>query len=215
MCRIRLLVLAALVGSALFAADATPIGGDDIALPLGNGNIVIRHIRVDGLELLIQIRNATSYPLQPLKLQFDIGGTCNNQPRQWTVPFTTSLRASAYTDTKVNLDGNVDECAPETIKASLVDLKKQLDAINAKRDADLARRERLAAEEKRKQAEAETRYVKAKAEDEAKAIEERRRIRVACSTIYHRTADKKIRDLTVREEQQVRACQALGLYPPQ
>jgi hypothetical protein len=42
-----------------------------------------------------------------------------------------------------------------------------------------------------------------------------RNIRAACSAIYKNTSDKKIRDLTVKEEQQVRNCQALGLYPPQ
>jgi len=52
---------------------------------------------------------------------------------------------------------------------------------------------------------------KRKAEEEAKAAEERRK---ACGVIYQNTADKKIRDLTVKEEQGVRTCQALGLYPP-
>ena len=42
-----------------------------------------------------------------------------------------------------------------------------------------------------------------------------RNIRAACSAVYKSTADKKIRDLTVKEEQRVRNCQALGLYPPQ
>jgi len=32
--------------------------------------------------------------------------------------------------------------------------------------------------------------------------------------IYESTIDKKVRDLTVREEQQVKACQAFALYPP-
>jgi hypothetical protein len=39
--------------------------------------------------------------------------------------------------------------------------------------------------------------------------------RATCSAVYRNTADKKVGDLTVKEEQQVRACQALGLYPPQ
>ena len=42
-----------------------------------------------------------------------------------------------------------------------------------------------------------------------------RDIRAACGVIYQNTADKKISDLTVKEEQQVRRCQGLGLYPPQ
>lgn len=39
-------------------------------------------------------------------------------------------------------------------------------------------------------------------------------IRAACATIYRKTADKKVGDLTVAEEQDVRRCQNLGLYSP-
>lgn len=80
---------------------------------------------------------------------------------------------------------------------------------------EAARRKQVAAEQKRKQAEADARYAKIQAEEAAKAAEEHRRIRAACSVIYQNTVDKKISNLTVREEQQVRACQALGLYPPE
>ena len=69
--------------------------------------------------------------------------------------------------------------------------------------------------QRRKNAELKLRQEKAKAEGDAQAAEERRKVRAACTEIYQRTADKKIRDLTVREEQQVRSCQGLGLYPPQ
>jgi Skp family chaperone for outer membrane proteins len=85
----------------------------------------------------------------------------------------------------------------------------------AKEDAAAAaRQKRLAAERRKKQAEEDARYAKAKAEQDAKEAEERRQVRAACSAVYQSTADKKIGDLTVREEQQVRTCQALGLYPP-
>src|SRR5690348_11824953 len=43
---------------------------------------------------------------------------------------------------------------------------------------------------------------KARAEQDAKAEEEQRRVRTACGTVYQNTADKKTKDLTVREEQQ-------------
>ena len=110
-----------------------------------------------------------------------------------------------------------------------VDLEKQLQELKAKQDAEAAgraeaqakedeaeaaRRKRLTAEQKRKQAEVDARYAKMKAEEDAKAAEERRKLRAACTVIFQSTADKKVKDLTVREEQQVRACQALGLYPP-
>jgi hypothetical protein len=88
--------------------------------------------------------------------------------------------------------------------------------VQAKRDADAAlRRKRLAVEQKRKQAEADALYVKSKAEEDVKAAEKQRKVRAACMDIYKNTIDKKVKDLTVREEQQVRGCQLLGLYPPQ
>jgi len=80
----------------------------------------------------------------------------------------------------------------------------------------LSAQKRLAAKRKKKQAEGEALEAKAKAERDAKAAEERRQVRAACGAVYQSTADinKKVGDLTVREEQQVRACQALDLYPP-
>lgn len=83
----------------------------------------------------------------------------------------------------------------------------------AKQDAaDAARRKRLAAEQKRKQAEADARYAKIKAEEDARASEERKRVREVCASVYKKTVDKKVSSLTVGEEQQVRECQVLGLY---
>jgi hypothetical protein len=71
------------------------------------------------------------------------------------------------------------------------------------------KRSQLVAEQKRNQGLADIRYAKAKAAEDAA---EKARIRAACATIYRNTADMKVKDLTVKEEQQVRACQALGLY---
>ena len=36
----------------------------------------------------------------------------------------------------------------------------------------------------------------------------------SCLAAYHKTIDKKNADLTVRESEQVKACQSLDLYPP-
>jgi hypothetical protein len=72
----------------------------------------------------------------------------------------------------------------------------------------------LNARQKRMEAALNARLVKERAEQEARAAEERTKLRAACGGIYQNTVDKKVRDLTVREEQQVRACQTLGLYPP-
>jgi|SRR5450432_1472440 hypothetical protein len=78
----------------------------------------------------------------------------------------------------------------------------------AKKDAvEAVRRKRQATEQKRVQA-----------SDDAlaaiKAAEERRTLRANCTVIYQNTIDKKVKDLTVREEQQVRTCQGTGLYSP-
>jgi hypothetical protein len=80
--------------------------------------------------------------------------------------------------------------------------------------AEAARRKRLAEEQKKKDAEVNARIAKSTAEREAAAAEERRKLRANCTLIYQNTIDTKVKDLTVREEQQVRACQVLGLYPP-
>jgi hypothetical protein len=88
-------------------------------------------------------------------------------------------------------------------------------AEQAKKDAAAAeRRKRQAAEQRKKDAALDARIEKERAAESARAIEERRRVRAACSGIYQNTVDKKVKDLTVGEEQQVRACQVLGLYPP-
>lgn len=241
--------------------------GDDITLPLDDGEILIRaqFIRrnrygADVPELAVKIKNQTSSPWRTLKLQFDIGGLCNGEPRQWTLPVTTSLGwaedhqlVKEYTDTVIPLVDKVDGCKAEIIKASLVlaensktringvtgervDMEKQLQELKAKREAEAAaqaeeerksaeaqakkdaaeaaRQKRLAAEQKKRDAELDARIAKQRAAEAVRAAEERRRVRAACAGIYDNTVDKKVKDLTVGEEQQVRACQALGLYPP-
>ena len=95
------------------------------------------------------------------------------------------------------------------------DKRLAAEAQAKKEAADAARIKRLAAEQKKKDAELNAHIAKARAEEEARNAKERRKVRAACTIIYQDTADKKLKDLTVREEQQVRACQALGLYPPQ
>src|SRR5260370_11011662 len=259
MLTLRLFVVSVLFLSVMY--------GDDITLPLDGGNIVIRaqFIRVNKYgsfvpELAFKLKNQTSSGWRTLKLQFDIGGLCNGQPRQWAVPVVTSLGwdssqevVKEYTDTVISLVDKVDGCTTEIIKASLIlaenpktridgvtgerlDLQKQLQELQASREAEAAaqaeeereaaeaqakknaieaaRRKRLAAEQKRKDAELELRIAKERAAEAVRAAEERRTVRAACSGIYQNTVDKKVKDLTVGEEQQVRACQALGLYPP-
>jgi len=75
---------------------------------------------------VVKIKNQTSSSWRTLKLQFDIGGFCNGEPRQWTIPVSTSLGwtedhqlVKEYTDTVISLVGKVDGCKREIIRASL------------------------------------------------------------------------------------------------
>ena len=87
------------------------------------------------------------------------------------------------------------------------DQRKATEAQAKKDSAEAARRRRLAAARKNKEEEE-------RACRDGIMANEAAKIRVACKVTYKGTADKKIGDLTVKESQQVQACQALGLYPP-
>ena len=74
---------------------------------------------------------------------------------------------------------------------------------------------RIAAREKQRKAkQTADELVRLKAEQAKQEAAERAKLRVACAVVYRNTANKKVSDLTVREAQQVQACQALGLYQP-
>ena len=49
---------------------------------------------------------------------------------------------------------------------------------------------------------------------ERESAARRQQIRAICTHVYKSTSDKKVSDLTVKEDQSVRSCQSLGLYPP-
>jgi hypothetical protein len=123
-----------------------------------------------------------------------------------------------FPDVPVDLSSQLQEIKTkhETEAAAHAEAERNADEVERKaNEGEAARRKRLAAQQKRKQAEADARYAKMKAEENAKASEEQRRVRAACTVVYQSTIDKKVKDLTVREEQQVRSCQTLGLYLPQ
>jgi len=50
---------------------------------------------------------------------------------------------------------------------------------------------------------------------ESKEAIEAARVRAGCLLIYKSTINKRIGDLTVKETQQVKACELLGMYPPE
>jgi hypothetical protein len=210
-----------------------------ITIPLDAGKLTIvadfigRDIFGDYLpELSFRMTNETSSAWRTIKLQFEIDGICNADIHHWSFSASVGIahRASSpvvesYYDTIPYLFGKVEGCKAEIIKASLltaenskvrinrttgerVDVEEERRKLNAQRDAEAARQKRLAAER-------DARIAKDRADVDSKAAEERRKIRAACAAIYKNTAGMKIKDLTVKDEQQVRACQALGLYPPQ
>lgn len=53
---------------------------------------------------------------------------------------------------------------------------------------------------------------KARAAEEAAKVADRVRVEANCRAVYRRTIDKKQGDLTVRETQQITACEALDMY---
>src|ERR1035438_10531848 len=207
-----------------------------ITIPLDGGKltVVAQFIERDIFavyvpELSFRMTNETSSAWRTIKLQFDIDGICNGDSRHWSFSASVGVAHMAsgpvvesYSNSITSLFGKVDGCKADIIKASLltaenskvringvtgerVDLEEDRRKINAQRDAEAARQKRLAAER-------DARIAKDRADSDAKAAEERRKIRAACAAIYKNTADMKIKDLTVKDEQQVRACQALGLY---
>jgi len=90
------------------------------------------------------------------------------------------------------------------------------EAADAKRKADeLARRRRVAAERKKKEQEEAAALARIRAQEEAEAAAKAVKLKATCLLVYKSTIDKRTGDLTVRETEQVRACQALGYYPPE
>jgi hypothetical protein len=169
---------------------------------------------------------------QPLamKLQFDLGGLCKGVPSQWSESAEEVISGIGTTRGGFHL-GDAEGCTIEILEAAPVsakigtkiiveqeppspDFTDRLKAIQTNRDAEATRQRKLAEQRRQKEAKEAAVAAKLKAEQDAKAAEERRRVRAACAAIYQATIDKKVKDLTVREEQQVRECQMLNLYPP-
>ena len=88
----------------------------------------------------------------------------------------------------------------ELVKQAEADKKKARAAI--KNDEELVQEKEAARDEEQRQRRAEIER------KEAMETEARKN----CHVIFQATADKKIGDLTVREEQTVHACQSLGYY---
>lgn len=95
-----------------------------------------------------------------------------------------------------------------------------LDVVKFKSGAVETEEATRAREEQRKRSEADQKRIRVEADaDQKQALSEidaearkRAEIIANCHTVFLATADKKVSDLTVREEQAVRACQVLGYY---
>jgi hypothetical protein len=158
-----------------------------------------------------------------VEMQWDIGGLCAKKPEQWTSVSTPESITSSPTYGDFDIEQSVG-CTIDIIKVSLISTHQSGKLITStpapflvfadQLKAIQARRDRLAAENKLRQAEEDARHAKYKTEKEAQEAAERAKIRAVCLTIYKGTSDKRVGDLTVKEEQQVRACQLLSLYPP-
>ena len=90
------------------------------------------------------------------------------------------------------------------VATDLLEVTKESQALRVSWEAAAARRAR------EEHARRELEQAAARAERNA----ERERARKACATVYSKTIDRKISDLTVRETTQVNACQSRGWYLP-
>lgn len=77
-----------------------------------------------------------------------------------------------------------------------------------------AKRKRLMAEQKKMDAEQHALNLKRIAALEAEIVIEFQRARAVCEESYRNTSDKKLKDLTVKEAEQIRRCQSADMYPP-
>lgn len=218
---------------------AAPTFGQTFEVKARNGSVVltIRTIKMFELsekEVLPSFRGVVENVAGESLIVGTLKGTVNKKDRS-TVEFTVAFCDVRWCDFPKDSVRDVSHLFPEgsftpatfdsvTFAvpwesesqriADEAQAKKDAAQAQAKKDAaDLSRRKRLAAEQKKKDAELNARIAKDRAEEDAKAADERRKLRAACTVIYQNTIDKKVKDLTVREEQQVRACQVSGLYP--
>jgi hypothetical protein len=191
MLSIRFLIVAAMFGAVAH--------GEDITLPLDDGNLVISVWFIQLNEsgnywprLAVQIQNKTSSSWKTLKLKLDIGGLCNLKARQWTLPVLTGVGVGVikeYHDNVLPLVGEVDGCKTEIVKAQLlfaenlkgqsftfpdvpVDLSSELQEVRAKRDAEAA----VQAEEDRKASDEERKAAEVQAKKDADTASRRKRL---------------------------------------
>jgi hypothetical protein len=225
---IRVLAVAALFGAAMY--------GEDITIPFEGGSILIKNAsysRYDSLldltrsQVRFTIVNNTSDGWD-LKLQLDGLTQCDGQTRVLSRTDKVSLRPGGLgmvIDGAEHVSHGKDGgCVLEQLVASILTAENKnlrINVVTGER-LDLVKQRELATEAQAKQDTIEEAHQKRLAAEQrkknaalaAQKAEEMRKLHDNCTTIYQNTVEKQVKDLTVREEQQVRACQVLGLYPP-
>jgi hypothetical protein len=217
----KVLAVAASFGAAMY--------GKDITIPFEGGSILIQNTSYNRYDSLLDLtRSQVRFTVVnntpdgwDLTLQFDGSVQCGGQTRVLSRTDKVSIRAGSL---NVVVDGPEQKapgkdsgCVVEKLYASILNAENKKLRINVATGEriDLEKQRELAAEAQAKQdAIEETRQRRTAAEQKQKNAALMRKVRDNCTTIYQNTVEKKVKDLTVGEEQQVRACQALGLYPP-
>ena len=180
--------------------------GDDLSVPFpSGGSIVVQNpqfithhdrnqFNIESYEpiLTFDFVDRTSPALETAKIQFDIGGVCNGEVRQWSevvslpLVFMAEHGWKSYTHQIESLEGKVQGCRTEVIKARVG-------------EPHLASASALAASAS------------------ALAFAAAAFVGLAFSLKgfnLRLQVERGISNLTVREAQQVQACQSLDLYPP-
>lgn len=214
--------------------------GEDITIPFEGGSILVQNTSYSRYDSLLDLtRSQVRFTVVnntpdgwDLKLQFDGSVQCGGQAKVLSLTAKISVRQGslkiAEYGSEEKTPGKDSGCVVEKFNASIltaenrklrinvatgerVDLEKQRELAaeaQAKQEAiEGARQRKIAAEQKKKDD-------AVAAQKAAQKAEEMRKLRANCTVIYQSTIDKKVKDLTVREEEQVRACQVLGMYPP-
>jgi hypothetical protein len=237
-----LVLVFALAASAVAKDDIVTIsmpGGGSITLS-GRPAVQVAQFNIHRLMLFLDVSDDSSAPWENVKLRISVGVACKDAARIWTREAVIS-HGLPYADQFNKSEDSLQDCEGVMFNAKLFregddaplltveEVAERHKEHESARDMELAKERKIIAEkvaaarkriEARNAAEASSARKAAELDRERAAVAEAERraeaakIRALCSGVYIKTIDTKVRNLTVREEQQVRTCQALGLYPP-
>ena len=201
-----------------------------------------KFIRIDQFniarpEFSFTLKAEDEKPWEPFTLRFDIGGLCGGRElRTWSDTLTATPEKTAYAHTFAELAQGfqLQGCRAEVLKVSRPDMDPAPSITEADIKAEIAKEEaahiadleaeteaqdRLDQENERQRKLRDAQTTKelakqrtAEATERAKLADQARRSALACHALYLITADKKISDLTVREDGLVKTCRDVGMY---